>query len=140
MLIGLDVAQLVEGLTIGMRLKTPSLCPKAIGNLIQACFDMEPDKRPNFKEIKTMLISSYKELLVKISEMNKNPTDSDKTEYLPLQYKSTDTISMQSRYHNVINANKEQQRTEEISSTNIRYFEVKESEESSIETYEIVHL
>ena len=29
------MAQLIEGLSLGMRLKTPSLCPKPIGNLIQ---------------------------------------------------------------------------------------------------------
>ena len=49
---GLDLAQLVEGLSCGMRLKKPSLCPQPIANLISKCFTMEPDKRPNFEEIK----------------------------------------------------------------------------------------
>ena len=126
--LGLDVAQLIEGLSLGMRLKTPSLCPKPIGNLIQRCFEIEPDKRPTFKEIKSMLNSSYSELLIKISEMNKKPKDSDETEYLSFQNTSSETLSMKSRYHKVLNANKENQKNEEIGAISVRYFEVKSSE------------
>ena len=120
------MAQLIEGLSLGMRLKTPSLCPKPIGNLIQKCFEIEPDKRPTFKEIKGMLNSFYSKLLIKISDMNKKAKDFDETEYSSFQNTSSETLSMKSRYHKVLNANKEKQRNEVIDATSVRYFEIKE--------------
>ena len=61
-ILGLDLAQLVEGLSRGMRLKKPSLCPPPIANMISKCFNIEPDKRPNFAEIKDILNVSKKNL------------------------------------------------------------------------------
>ena len=61
-ILGLDLAQLVAGLSSGMRLMKPSLCPEPIANLISKCFIIEPEKRPNFEEIKEILNLSKKNL------------------------------------------------------------------------------
>ena len=129
------MAQLIEGLSIGMRLKTPSLCPKYIGNLIQKCFDVDPDHRPDFKEIKDMLTSYYVSTFMESSESDDGINNLDNIEYLSLQNMASDSSSMQARYYKLLKANKEKQKNEEIATSSIRYSEVLGSETTSSESH-----
>ena len=43
----------------GMRLPKPNLCPLEIWNVIDKCWNSDPDERPSFKELKSFLLEQY---------------------------------------------------------------------------------
>ena len=43
----------------GMRLPRPLLCPLDIWNVIDKCWNSDPDERPSFKELKSFLLEQY---------------------------------------------------------------------------------
>ena len=113
---------------MGMRLKNPSLCPKPIANIIQKCFDIEPDKRPNFKQIKDLLHISYNSLFIEPSK-KKGMKNSMSSDYTTLFNTSSDSSSssMKARYHQVLNANKEKQEAEITLTASGPYLEIEMS-------------
>ena len=111
---------------MGMRLKNPSSCPKPIANIIQKCFDIQPAKRPDFKEIKDLLQSSYNTLFVEPSKKKeiKISSSSDYTVLIHQTDTSDDSSSMKARYYQVLNANKEKKESETTAVTSGPYIEV----------------
>ena len=110
---------------MGMRLKNPSLCPKPIANIIQKCFDIEPAKRPDFKEIKDLLHLSYNSLFIEPAK-KKGQKNSMSSDYTTLFHTSSDSSSssMKARYHQVLNANKEKPETEITLAASGPYLEI----------------
>ena len=96
---GLDLAQLIEGLSLGKRLMIPSLCPKPIGDMILKCFDIDPYLRPNFVEIKDILKLTFEKLFIKQLQ-NEKRFEVSNTEYM----KPSNSF-MKKRYLNILNDN-----------------------------------
>ena len=117
---------------MGMRLKNPSLCPKPIAIMIQKCFDLEPSKRPDFKEIKDFLQSSYNTLFVEPSESDemRNSLSSDYTAINTSLDTSNDSSSMKARYLQLLNAKREKKESE----TSGPYLELDMSNDTSDRT------
>ena len=84
----MDVDRLIYDLSIGIRLPNPTFCPHQIASLIKKCFYESPNKRPNFKEIKTSLKSAFNKLM-KVANSNiivnkKGTENENKGEYYSL--------------------------------------------------------
>ena len=122
--IGLDLANLIEGLSLGKRLMIPSLCPKSIGDMIQKCFDLDPEKRPNFTEIKDTINLTFQSLYYQPTEMEEILNNS-KLEHVSLQNSSKS--SMQTRYLQILNGNIESQLIEENASSSSQNVEIDEN-------------
>ena len=122
--IGLDLANLIEGLSLGKRLMIPSLCPKSIGDMIQECFDLDPEKRPNFTEIKDNINVACQSLYYQPTEMEKMLNNS-KPEHVSLQ--NSPKSSMQTRYLQILNGNIESQLIEENASSSSQNLEMDEN-------------
>ena len=118
------MANLIEGLSLGKRLMIPSLCPKSIGDMIQECFDLDPDKRPNFTEIKDTINLACQSLYYQPSEMDEILNNS-KLEHVSLQNSSKS--SMQTRYLQILNGNIESQLIEENASSSSQNVEIDEN-------------
>ena len=122
--IGLDLANLIEGLSLGKRLMIPSLCPKSIGDMIQECFDLDPEKRPNFTEIKDTINLAWQSLYYQPTEMEKMLNNS-KPEHVSLQ--NSPKSSMQTRYLQILNGNIESQLIEVNASSSSQNLEMDEN-------------
>ena len=128
-ILGLDLAQLVEGLSSGMRLKKPSLCPEPIANLISKCFIIEPEKRPNFDEIKETLDLSKKNLFY-VPSRKKKLLDVPGKELTVHQSTSYD-VSMKADYFCAINRNREKQKKDSVATAFSVYADLETSSSSN---------
>ena len=97
---GIDIPQLVNDLTLGIRLPNPAFCPKAIADLLETCFRESPDKRPDFDEIKSKLNTAFNRILLK----NKTRADVVKNDYHLVNLNRS--AKMQSQYSTLIKENK----------------------------------
>ena len=97
---GIDIPQLVNDLTLGIRLPNPAFCPKAIADLIETCFRESPEKRPDFDEIKSKLNTAFNRILLK----NKTRADVAKNDYHLVNFNRS--AKMQSQYITLIKENK----------------------------------
>ena len=122
--IGLDLANLIEGLSLGKRLMIPSLCPKSIGDMIQECFELDPEKRPNFTEIKGTINLACQSLYYQPTETEEMLNNSN-PEYVSLQNSSK--ASMETRYLPILNGNIESQLIEENASSSSQNLEIDEN-------------
>jgi len=108
--IGMDVDRLIYDLSIGIRLPNPTFCPHQIASLIKKCFYESPNKRPNFKEIKTSLKSAFNKLM-KVANSNiivntKDTKNENKGEYYSLGIsKLSSSSDMKFRYTAIKKAN-----------------------------------
>ena len=97
---GIDIPQLVNDLTLGIRLPNPAFCPKAIADLLETCFRESPEKRPDFDEIKSKLNTAFNRIFLK----DKTKADVAKTDYQLFNLKRNS--KMQSQYSTLIKENK----------------------------------
>ena len=58
-ILGIDPENLIFDLSYGIRLPEPKFCPEAIAALLKTCFYEKPDKRPDFKAIKYIILTAY---------------------------------------------------------------------------------
>ena len=128
-ILGLDLAQLVGGLSSGMRLMKPSLCPEPIANLISKCFIIEPEKRPNFEEIKEILDLSKKNLFY-VPSRKKKLLDVPGKELTVHQSTSYD-VSMKADYFCAINRNREKQKKDSVATAFSVYADLETSSSSN---------
>ena len=119
---GLDLAQLIEGLSLGKRLMIPSLCPKPIGDMILKCFDIDPYKRPNFVEIKDIMKLTFETLFIKPMK-NKRILEISNTEYMMPR-----NSSMQKRYLKILNDNIQKKVQENNTAISNEYLELEETD------------
>ena len=133
----MDLAQLVGDLSVGLRLIKPSLCPKPISDLIQICFDIDPDKRPDFKEIKQILQSAYKILFYGPCKNDKVSSVLD-DDYIKLPSTSS-YLPMKAQYHHLLKENMEKQKIENSPSTS-EYVDFDISNNSYTSTEAVVHV
>ena len=96
---GIDIPQLVNDLTLGIRLPNPAFCPNAIAALLETCFRESPEKRPDFDEIKSKLNTAFNIIFLK----NKTKADVAKTDYQLVNLKRNS--KMQSQYSTLIKEN-----------------------------------
>ena len=96
---GIDIPQLVNDLTLGIRLPNPAFCPNAIAALLETCFCESPEKRPDFDEIKSKLNTAFNIIFLK----NKTKADVAKTDYQLVNLKRNS--KMQSQYSTLIKEN-----------------------------------
>ena len=99
---GIDIPQLVNDLTLGIRLPNPAFCPNAIAALLETCFCESPEKRPDFDEIKSKLNTAFNIIFLK----NKTKADVAKTDYQLVNLKRNS--KMQSQYSTLIKENKKE--------------------------------
>ena len=97
---GIDIPQLVNDLTLGIRLPNPAFCPKAIADLLETCFRESPEKRPDFDEIKSKLNTAFNRILLK----NKTRADVVKNDYHLVNFNRS--AKMQSQYSTLIKENR----------------------------------
>ena len=102
--LGIDVDQLIKDLSFGIRLQRPVFCPLPIATLLEKCFYASPDQRPNFEEIKAILVSAYDMLFGSKKELH-NTTIIDKSI----------NKTMQVQYSTVLQLNKEQKERDYVS-------------------------
>ena len=123
--IGIDVDRFMYDLSIGIRLPNPTFCPQQIASMIKKCFHESPNKRPNFKEIKTSLKSDFAELMkVSSSNLLVNTENEHKGTYYALGIsKLSSSSDMKFRYTSIQKAN---QLDQEQKAKVIRYEENKE--------------
>ena len=107
----------------------PSLCPEPIANLISKCFIIEPEKRPNFEEIKEILNLSKKNLFY-VPSRKKKLLDVPGKEFTVNQSSSYD-VSMKVDYFCAINRNREKQRKDSISAALSIYADLETSSSSN---------
>ena len=106
----MDVDRLIYDLSFGIRLPNPTFCPHQIASLIKKCFYESPNKRPNFKEIKTSLKSAFNKLM-KVANSNivvnkKDTENENKGEYYSLGIsKLSSSSDMKFRYTAIKKAN-----------------------------------
>ena len=106
----MDVDRLIYDLSIGIRLPNPTFCPHQIASLIKKCFYESPNKRPNFREIKTSLKSAFNKLM-KVANSNiivnkKDTENENKGEYYSLGIsKLSSSSDMKFRYTAIKKAN-----------------------------------
>ena len=114
---GIDVERLIYDLSFGVRLPNPAFCPKEIASLLRKCFKESPQKRPDFKEIKTFIKSDFEKLLEK-SNLNLDSKkrgkldDNQMPRYSPNIYKLTGSNEMKSRHSAIKKANHEKKRND----------------------------
>ena len=106
----MEVDRLIYDLSFGIRLPNPTFCPHQIASLIKKCFYESPNKRPNFKEIKTSLKSAFNKLM-KVANSNiivntKDTKNENKGEYYSLGIsKLSSSSDMKFRYTAIKKAN-----------------------------------
>ena len=97
--------QLIKDLSLGIRLQTPIYCPLPIATLIEKCFHESPEERPDFKEIKAILVVANEKLFdyrKQSAVKTRQLVDKDINNKLQVQYT------------NVIQMNKEQKERQNI--------------------------
>ena len=106
--LGIGINELRNDLMSGIRLPSPEFCPSRILELIQHCFQQEPQGRPNFKMIKEAIQESYKSLVSKDDVFGaRKGTHSTPTVYLHLSpIDQTTSNEMMERYRILKNENK----------------------------------
>ena len=107
----MDVDRLIYDLSFGIRLPNPTFCPHQIASLIKNCFYESPNKRPNFKEIKTSLKSAFNKLMKVANSnivVNKKDTENERRgEYYSLGIsKLSSSSDMKFRYTAIKKANR----------------------------------
>ena len=112
-LLGIDVDQLIKDLLLGIRLQTPIYCPLPIATLIEKCFHESPEERPDFKEIKAILVAAYEKLLG-----DRKESAIKTSRLIDKDIKS----KMQVQYTNVIQMNKEKKESDNISRAKNTYY------------------
>ena len=106
----MDVNQLRHELTQGIRLPNPEFCPGQIADVIQRCFFENPNDRPDFKEIKSLIEAAYIFLMETRAQTNKDMIKSE--EKVELLYQNAVTLQvpkddkMKERYLDMRRGNK----------------------------------
>ena len=72
---GIDINELIYDLSYGIRLPNPISCPICIKKLLERCFYEAPGDRPDFKEIKLHITTSFNAIYVEYQSQNKRDKD-----------------------------------------------------------------
>ena len=125
---GIDINHLIYELCQGIRLPNPPFCPEGICDLLKHCFLEDPDKRPNFREIKEDLLAEY-DTLVLTTQSNANTSGNEienpYASVMPLNKMKDDT--MKERYSNMKMGNKKRNRKKSFTQDDEKIVEVNES-------------
>ena len=121
-ILGIDVDQLIKDLSFGIRLQRPVFCPQSIAMLLEKCFYASPDQRPNFEEIKAILVAAYDKLFDNQKESN--------IKAISIIDKSINK-TMQVQYSTVIQMNKEQKEKDYVSRKEHGYLYMKKKSPES---------
>ena len=110
----MDISQLIHELKLGIRLPSPTFCPKPIATLMKQCFHADPKERPDFSKIKSELEAEYKDMNAR-TILNSNGEGNETTPlYVTLLNEMTDN-TMRSRYSAVIKGNLKYDKAECVS-------------------------
>ena len=115
----MDVNQLRHELTQGIRLPNPEFCPGQITEIIKRCFFENPNDRPDFKEIKSLIEAGYGFLFEKHAQANKEIVENEEKEELLCE--NTVTLQapkddkMKERYLDMRRENKKRQNNDSFS-------------------------
>ena len=83
-------ARLLEDLLNGMRLNVPKFCPDVIGQQMTRCWQVNPDERPSFAELKKHI---YEE--VKAIDDKRHTDYNNKLRYLKVVFEKEGTFFRQ---------------------------------------------
>ena len=99
---GIDINELIYDLSYGIRLPNPISCPICIKKLLERCFYEAPDDRPDFKEIKLYIRTSFNTIYVEYQSQNKRGKDENVT---GLGICDSTNNEMKTRYTKVLQEN-----------------------------------
>ena len=114
----MDVNQLRHELTQGIRLPNPEFCPGQITDVIQRCFAENPNDRPDFKNIKSLIEAAYVSLMETRAQTNKDIMENE--EKVELLYQNEVTLQvpkdekMKERYLNMRSGNKKHENNDSV--------------------------
>ena len=89
-------------MSYGIRLPNPISCPICIKKLLERCFYEAPDDRPDFKEIKLYIRTSFNAIYVDYQSQNKRGEDQNVT---GLEICNSTNNEMKTRYTKVLQQN-----------------------------------
>ena len=92
-------------LSYGVRLPKPKHCPEAIANLLKRCFYERPDKRPDFRSIKSSVVNAYSLLLLNSNSNEKSSNDFNQSQS-PQSMLEVENHEMENRYSSLLKENR----------------------------------